>query len=386
MILTQRFPAVSLPASASPVAIPPAPQSMLTGTLQRSEAKFIVAHGCLAPSGGNSQAWNFTLREGRIDCSIPPTYSWTSRDFEGRSLYVAMGAAVQNMVIAAHTIGLQAQVLPAVRKGSREVCSISFKRVTPVQEPLFAAIPKRITNRQQADLERSLADTKLQTLVDVASRWGAKLSIVTNDDEKRKVARVIGIVDRVRFLHPGLHHDLSNELRWTREHAHATRTGIGIDTLGLNTADRVGAYLISSWPVMQVLRDLGLGEDLERLGRQSKCHAFALLTMPGKSLQTYLEGGRAMQEVWLEATVQNLAFCPSSSSPFIFARLEQGSDAIYSEKEKQILRAARRDFLDIFPQADNACETLLFRLSEAAAPDARSLRYPVSQVLTIEDD
>jgi nitroreductase len=167
MILTPRFQAVSLPASASPVAIPPAPQSMLTGKLQRSEAEFIVAHGCLAPSGGNSQAWNFTLREGRIDCSIPPTYSWTSLDFEGRSLYVAMGAAVQNMVIAAHTIGLQAQVLPAVRKGSREVCSISFKRVTPVQEPLFAAIPKRITNRQQADLETSLADTKLQTLVDV---------------------------------------------------------------------------------------------------------------------------------------------------------------------------------------------------------------------------
>jgi hypothetical protein len=50
------------------------------------------------------------------------------------------------------------------------------------------------------------------------------------------------------------------------------------------------------------------------------------------------------------------------------------------------LRAARRDFLDIFPQADNACEILLFRLSEAAAPDARSLRCPVSQVLTIEDD
>lgn len=195
-------------------------------------------------------------------------------DFEGRSLYVAMGAAVQNIVIATHTIDLQAQVLPAVRKGSREVCSISFTRVAPVQERLFAAIPKRITNRQQADLERSLTDAQLQTLVDVASRWGAKLSIVTNDDEKRKIAGVIGIVDRVRFLHPDLHHDLSNELRWTREQAHATRTGNGLDTLGLNTADRVGAYLMTSWPVMRVLRDLGLGEDLERLGRQIKCHAF----------------------------------------------------------------------------------------------------------------
>lgn len=105
-----------------------------------------------------------------------------------------------------------------------------------------------------------------------------------------------------------------------------------------------------------------------------------------ESLQTYLEGGRAMQEVWLEATVQNLAFCPSSSSPFMFARLEQGGDAIYSEEEKQILHAARQDFLDVFPQADNACEILLFRLSEAAAPDARSLRCPVPQALTIEDN
>lgn len=390
--MTQRFPIVSQSAVASPVAIPPTPQCLLTGPLKRSEAEFLVAHACLAPSGGNSQAWHFTLREGRIKCGIPPTYEWTHLDFEGRSLYVAIGAAVQNLVIAAHSIGLQAQVSAVLSEGSnsQEVCSISFERVAPVQEPLFTAIAKRITNRQQAsNPEKPLANAKVQALVDVASRWGAKLNIISNEDEKRKVAGVIGTVDQVRFLHPGLHQDLRNELQWTHEQAHGAQTGIGIDTLGLDTADRVGAYLMTSWPVMQVLRDLGLGEDLQRPGRQFKSNAYALLTMPagkGSIIQTYLEGGRAMEEVWLEATLQNIAFCPSSSSPFMFARLEHGGDAIYSEVEKQTLRAARRDFLDVFPKADEACEILLFRLSEAAAPAARSLRRSVSQVLTIHAD
>ncbi|OWP02075.1 hypothetical protein B2J93_1547 [Marssonina coronariae] len=367
------------------VEIPLVPRNVLTGPLHPIEAEFIVAHGCLAPSGGNSQAWHFTSRDGRLDCSIPSNYSWTNLDFEGRSLYVAMGAAVENITLAARAIGLRAQVLPAVRSGPREVCSINFERAAPVQDPLFAAIPKRITNRQPADLEKCLADTKLQALVDTASRRGAQLRIVTDEAEKRKVAGVIGVVDRVRYLHQGLHSDMSSEVRWTREHAHATCTGIGIDTLGLDTPDRLGAYLITSWPTMEVLRDLDLGSDLERPGRETRCHAFALLTMARTGLQAYLEGGRAMQQVWLEATLQDIGLCPSSSSPFMFARLEHGGDAIYSEAEKQALRAARRDFLDVFPEAEMTTEILLFRLSEAAAPTARSLRRPVSQVLTIID-
>lgn len=377
---------VSQSAAVSPVAIPPVPQGELTGPLQPKEAEYIVAHGCLAPSGGNAQAWHFTLRKGRIDCSIPSTYKWTNLDFEGRSLYVAMGAAVQNIVIAARSIGLEAEVLPASQKGLSEVCSIKFKRVTPVQERLFTAIPKRITNRKQADLGKLLSEAKIQALIDTASRWGAKLSIVTNEVQKRKVANVVGIIDRIRFLHPGLHEDMCNELQWTRGQAHQMRTGIGIDTLGLDIADRVGAYLLTSWPIMQILRDLDLGEDLKRTGSQFKCNAFALLTMPNKGSQSYLRGGRAMEEVWLEATLQNLGFCPSSSSPFMFARLEQGGDDIYSELEKEVLKAARLEFLEVFPGADKECEILLFRLSEAAAPESRSLRCPVSQVLTMSDE
>ncbi|KAK0111118.1 hypothetical protein ONS95_001494 [Cadophora gregata] len=374
---------VSQTATTPPVAIPSVPEEDFTGVLQRSEAEYIVAHGCLAPSGGNSQAWHFTLREGRIDCSIPTTYKWTHLDFEGRSLFVAMGAGIQNIVLAARSIGLQAEVLPSTEKCSGEVCSITFNRMAPVQERLFTAIPKRITNRQQARVGTSLSDAKIQSLIDTAKRWGAKLTVVTNEDQKRKVANVIGTVDRIRMLHPGLHEDLGNEIQWTREEAHNTGRGIGIDTLGLDTTDRVGAYLMSSWPVMEVLRDLNLGEDLKRMGGGFKCNAFALLTMPEKGLQSYLQGGRAMEEVWLEATLQNIGFCPSSSSPFMFARLEEGGEDIYSENEKRALQAARKEFLEVLPEADKECEVLLFRLSEAAAPETRSLRCPVSEVLTI---
>ncbi|KAG4412812.1 hypothetical protein IFR04_014047 [Cadophora malorum] len=377
--------AVSQSATTSPVAIPPVPEGEITGPLGRDEVEYIIAHGCLAPSGGNSQAWHFTLRDGRIDCSIPTTYDWTHMDFEGRSLFVAMGAAVQNIVLAAKSIGLEAEIIPTMRPGSEAVCSINFSRVAPVQARLFAAIPKRMTNRQQSGVGTSLTNVKIQALVDTASRWGAKLSIVTDEDRKRKVANVIGAVDRVRILHPGLHKDLGNEIQWTRAEAHKTGRGIGIDTLGMDATDRVGAYLMTSWPVMEVLRDLNLGEDLKRMGSGFKCNAYALLTMPKKGLQSYLQGGRAMEEVWLEATLQNIGFCPSSSSPFMFARLEEGGDNIYSELEKQTLKAARQEFLDVFPKADKECEILLFRLSEAAAPETRSLRCPVSEVLTICD-
>jgi len=371
--------------AASAVAIPPPPQRVSSGSIQRNEAEYLVAHGSLAPSGGNSQPWHFTLREGRLDCSIPSTYTWTSLEFEGRPLYVAMGAAVENITIAAYSIGLKAQVLPAVIEGPKEVCSISFERVAPVQMPHLAAIPKRITNRRNADLENRLAGWKLQALINAASRCGAKLRVERNDEEKRKIASIIGAVDRVRLLHPDLHKDLTGELRWSREQAHTSRDGIGIDTLEMGTAERVGASLMTTWPAMQVLRDLNMGQDLEKSARNAKTDTYALLTMPGKGLMTYLAGGRAMEQVWLEATLQDFAFAPASSCIFLWARLEEGGDAIFSATEKEVLRAARREFLEVFPQMESACEILLFRLSKAPPPTARSLRHPISQVLTVAD-
>jgi hypothetical protein len=371
--------------AASAVALPLSPQTVSAGPIQPIEAEYMVAYGCLAPSGGNSQPWHFTLREGRLDCSIPPTYTWTSLEFEGRPLWVAMGAAVENITIAAHFIGLKAQVLPAVIEGPKEVCSIHFERVAPVQTPQLAAIPKRITNRSNADLEKPLSDMKLQALIDAASRSGARLRLVQSDDEKRKIANIIGAIDRVRLLHPDFHKDLTGELRWSRKHAHASRDGIGIDTLELGTAERVGASLMTNWPSMQVLRDLNMGQDFEKSAQNAKTHAFALLTMPGKGLMTYLAGGRAMEQVWLEATLQDIAFAPQSSCIFLWPRLEEGGDNLFSSTEKEVLRAARREFLEVFPQTEPATEILLFRLSEAPAPTARSLRHPVSQVLTIVD-
>jgi hypothetical protein len=367
------------------VAMPAAPQGVVDWALQRCEAEYIVSHACLAPSGGNSQLWHFTIRQGRIDCSILSTDLWTTLGFEGRSLYVAMGAAIENMAIAARAIGLQAQFKPAQKNDPAVVCRVTFERVPPLQSPYLAAIPKRITNGHHADLGKHLADAKLEKLVNVASQCGAKLQFVQDDTQKKKIARVIGAVDRVRILHPDLHRDLTSAVRWAREHAHTTGSGIGIDTLELDTTDRLGAYLTTTWPAMQVLLDRGLGDDLEKPARECKSHAYGLLTMPGEGLATYLAGGRAMQQVWLESTLQDVAFCPTSSSLYLFARLEQGGDEIYSQAGKDALRTARREFLEVFPQMEPACEILLFRLSEAPAPTAHSLRRPLSQMLTIEN-
>lgn len=374
---------ISLPPT--PVAMPAAPQGIFAGPLQRAEAEYVVAYGCLAPSGGNSQPWHFTLRQGRIDCSIPPDHRWTSLDFEGRSLHVAIGAAVENISIIAQSIGLQATVVPAEHQGDKQICSIRFARTAPVNLPQLPYLAQRVTNRHHADLTKSLDPKKIAALVEVAAQHKATLRIIEDAAQMKKIAEVVGAVDRITCLHPDLHRELTGEVRWTKEHAHATGSGIGIDTLELDATDRVGAYLTTTWPAMQVLRELDLGEDLGRPAREYKSHAFALLKIPGQGLMTYLAGGRAMQEVWLEATKQNIGFYPTSGSLYLFARLEQGGDAIYTEAEKKALHAARKTFLDVFPQTEPACEILLFRLSAAGPPSARSLRRPVSKVLTIEE-
>jgi hypothetical protein len=188
----------------------------------------------------------------------------------------------------------------------------------------------------------------------------------------------------LRFLSEQLSAELWRELRWNRAEVEGTRDGIDVASLEATPADVAGLRLLSDSRVTGLLRDLGTGDGLAKSAKRAVAAASAvgLLTIPGTGLSSYVAGGRALQSVWLAATAEGLAFQPMTALLYLFARLTRGGGGL-PEPELLELEALREKFNALFTTRSDHAELMLFRISMAGAPSARSLRRPIDDIFTM---
>jgi molybdopterin/thiamine biosynthesis adenylyltransferase/nitroreductase len=365
--------------------------------LERSQINRLVESAILAPSAGNSQPWQWMYHEGRLFAFSDPSRGGFL-DIHSTATHVAIGAAAENLVLAAHAMGLHVQVHALVDSGVPDlVAAFTFGRSTtvlPHREPnecdhLVRFIPRRVTNRtlgprQPIDAARLLRLAQITRTVP-----GAQLTFLTSQPELGEFAAIAAAVERLRLLHPRGHHDFVHEIRWSSDEARVTGDGIDLATIDLTATQRAGLSVARSWPVVASLKRWGGGGAFERLTRDAvdAASCVVLLTMPTWSGRSFFEGGRALQRFWLTATEQGIAVQPVGAATYLFARLLQAEGAEVDEAAVTELRDLRRRFEKLFPiVADQRGEVLLLRLAIAPEPATAAMRRPVEKVLTFTSD
>ncbi|MFI0166446.1 Rv1355c family protein [Streptomyces sp. NPDC017095] len=371
--------------TSAPLLLPPAGSA--GATLGEEGIRRLVAHGIQAPSGGNSQPWQFTAHDEVVDCRVDAAQPQTLLDFEGRATHLAIGAAVENIHLAAQASGWACQVryFPAPADPGL-VCRLTFSSAPDLPRPaLFDWIEHRTTNRSPGPA-RPLLESHAAALTDCATESGARLHLVTDRDQLDEMGRVLGAGDRLRMLSPHLHRDMMNELRWDPEEARRTRDGIDVATLGFDDVDLAGLRLARQWRGLAFVRRIGGGKAFEESAAKALAASSAVgcLTIPGKGPHAFVDGGRALQRLWLTATSLGLGFQPHTSLLYLFARLAGGGETGLDAAETDVLRTLRTRFTALVPGRPDEAELMLFRLSYASPPTVRSLRRPVDSVLRFE--
>jgi nitroreductase len=350
------------------------------GPLTRAELRYLVGHAALAPSAGNNQPWQFSFRDGALECRVDTARAPSFLD----ASHFAIGAAIENLSLAASASAIEARVsaFPEERDGSL-VCRIELERGTERIDPLFSFVTTRVTNRRLVT-RVPFESADAEALRACARDAGASLAILTEPDALDRIARVMGAIDRLQLTSPTMHRDAMAEMRWSPEEALATRTGLDVSSLELTAADLAAMRVAASWSTMAEVDRIGGGRALEERARiavaASSC--VVLASIEGGGPGAYFAGGRAVQRVWLECTRRRLALQPYSASVYLFARLQRGGDGL-APREVDVLRGLRPEFERCFPPAASRTELLLFRLSYAEPPRARSLRLGVDAVLTV---
>jgi hypothetical protein len=107
--------------------------------------------------------------------------------------------------------------------------------------------------------------------------------------------------------------------------------------------------------------------------------ALGRLTIAGSRPEHFVQGGRAMQRVWLEATALKLGFQPMTALLYLFMRCEAGGDGL-NAGERDTLALLRAPYLELLPVESGQSELMLFRISLAEPPSVRARRRPIEAI------
>jgi hypothetical protein len=377
------------PASAEarrPRILPPAPPSR--PALDAELARWLVSHAILAPSAHNAQPWLFALRYGCLECRHDTSHDMPTLDFELGATWLAFGAVVENIDLAAGRAGyaLTTELFPD-RDDPRLVCRIRLAPAEKRFDPLYDQIASRVTNRQRPG-RGCLVESSVKSLHGAVREGGARLHLATDAEALASLASLVGACDRLSLLNEAIHREVMPGYRWTRDEVEAHRDGLDIDAMELFPWERAGTQLLGDWARVRFLRDIGGGKALEELGTKlvESATAVGLITVEQPGRAAFFLAGRAMQRIWLQATADGLALHPITGLPFLLARVERGNGEGLDAGAVAEFKSMRAPFTAVFPDAADRCETFLFRLATGAeAPSAISLRRPLDDVFSVLD-
>jgi len=105
-----------------------AEQDFPSGEDIEAQLRFLLRFAILAPSPRNSQPWAFTIRGNRVLLLADFARSQPVSDPDRRELYIALGCALENLLVAAEHFGFDHRVSYFPRPGQEDLAAmISFQ-------------------------------------------------------------------------------------------------------------------------------------------------------------------------------------------------------------------------------------------------------------------
>jgi hypothetical protein len=356
-----------------------------------SWARHLVAHAAMAPSGGNMQPWRFHAEGEQLWLSLDRARAGSLLDVRDRPGHLALGAALENLEIAAAASGrpLESALFP--EREHPDVVAVMKRgpaRLGSMVE-LVQLVQARCTNRRLGT-GASLGKDEVAALGAAAVARGAHLELVGpgplpgGPAALARVAAMVGEAERVRCLCAGLHGELVAELRWSVEEAAERCDGIDVATLEMSAAELTGVRLAVRPEVAAFLRAEDRGRALaggRTRAQIESASAVGLVSVDGDRPEDWLRAGRAMQRVWLEATRLGLGLQPVGVVLYMWHMLGTPAGAVFTPRERAVLAALEEQRAAVFPESRGRVAALMFRLARSPQPSARALRRPVGEIL-----
>jgi hypothetical protein len=339
------------------------------GALTPQALRHLAAAAVAAPSADNRHA--FRIRSDGGALSLWADAAWQAADLRRHRLsLLSLGAVVENVVVRAAALGWRLE--PRWPSGPLSAgCLVTFEATPqpPVHSALDGAIERRHSNRRARHRGPPLAAAERAAL---AAEMPAGVRVVWADERpvRRRLVKAMLIAEAARFTSPELHAELYQAVRLDLRRGEAAEHGIPVGALELAAPERASFAAMRRWPLQRAANLLGThwvsALRSAALPAGAAPHLGVILSDGASAAQT-AEAGRALQRLWLRATVQGLAMQVYAALPLY---LQPGA-APLTARQRAALEGAARAALppDGVPQ-------IVFRLGRAAPPTEVASRPP----------
>jgi nitroreductase len=298
------------------------------------QLRLLIRYAVLAPSVRNSQPWRFTVERNVVGLWADPERRLPVADPARRELYLSLGCALENLVVAAECAGYRHEIVYFPDRSAPDLAS----RISFHPDPTPGAGRPPVTALETLELRR----TALRPFI----------------------ARQIPprVLDRLRAVRtePAVRVDLSDGAERRRKadvlSVRAVATLFGDQAYRQEVLGANGSWKLT----------LAHGEPARRLAQQisaliRSAPVIGVIGSVGDSPVDHVRSGRLLERLWLAATAEGLALQPISF-------------ALQAPSTREALAA-------LFPEAGAHAQHLIRLGYMTGRDDAGTSRRPVEDVI-----
>jgi sulfur-carrier protein adenylyltransferase/sulfurtransferase len=334
----------------------------------------------LAPSGDNLQPWSFGADGDTLLVRHDPQRDLSLFNVRYLASFIALGAALENITIAASTEGYVAKIDYFPDPHDDELTArVSFEPgASP--DPLSAFLDKRCTNRRPY-AARPIDPDVMSCLYNASEKISAiEIFWIQDKSKLKKLGQIVARADRLIFENPVIHSHLFSTIRWTQDEVEKTRDGLPIKSLELGHVGSLAFRCLKCWSFVNFVNRFGFSKATANhtLLLMRRCSAAGLITSPAMSPPAFIHVGRTFQRAWLLATKEQLAAQPMTAVIFLQLRSRLAEYNGLTQDQIQTVNELRRDLETFFALPADRVPAMLFRVGYAPGPTARTIRRSVT--------
>lgn len=339
--------------------------------------KKILEVAVYAPSGSNSQPWKFNVSGNEISLLALPEKDHPILNYRNRGTWIAHGALIENIIIAASHYGYRCNVGPLFPDATNPnlVTRISLEQESISPDPLYASITARASNRKPYKTSPIIGEQKAFLLTE-ARKGGEEYLIYIEDRVKiQNLAHSVSANEIVMLENRRLHDLFFDELVWTAEEEKKKLAGLYVKTMELAPSKENALKLFKHWGLMRIAILLGIPKKIaqENAVTYASC-AGAIVIATDDRDEKFIHAGRMMQRLWLSATKLGLSGHLITGIFFLHQRMVTGDTGIFFPPHIELINTAYTEAATIAVVPKGKIIALMLRIGDGGEPSAHSSR------------
>ena len=355
----------------------PAPSDPTTMIPREAILKIIEA-GAQAPSGSNSQPWQFEISGDTVSVRMLPEKDHPVLNVRRGGTLIANGALLENIAIAADHEGFRARIdlFPEKDRTPNLVARVTFESGGSSSDAaLYNAIWRRATNRKPYETGRldGTMEEALRGVIEKTDAGGIALQWIDTRKHIEALARAAAVNEAVMFGNAALRRLFFDELVWTEAEEKNRGGGLYLPTMELAPQQQSGLKLLHNRLLGAMLAALGIPRKIaaENAAQYACCAVYGAVSC-GLDNRDFVRAGRVIERAWLTATSLGLSFHLQTGVNFLWLAAQDGNAAL-SAKEIAMVNEAYGAIRSI-TGASLPFVPALFRIGWGGEPSARSIK------------